>query len=70
MDIELTEEELEITRQRYVTDDSTTRILRVPQCVGCKHNMGMELCAALSMKPDIYITNTETCVMREEGEGD
>ena len=67
MDTELTEEELEITRQRFVQNIDTVVISRVPQCVGCIHNMGMELCDALSMKPETYITNTEPCPMREEG---
>ncbi len=67
MDHEL-KEEPEITRQRFVQDSETAVVTRLPQCVGCIHNMGMELCAALSMKPETYITNIEPCLVRQEAE--
>ena len=51
--------------ERFITRGEDVEVLNEPQCVGCIHNLGMLICAALATKPTEYLTNAEECPMKE-----
>ena len=55
-------------KDRFIETDQTAEVISTPQCIDCKHNMGMLECAALASKPMQYVTNVESCPMYEKAE--
>ncbi|MCL1806976.1 MAG: hypothetical protein FWG31_04665 [Oscillospiraceae bacterium] len=53
---------------RFIDDGGSARITHLPQCVGCKHNLGMMNCEKLETKPERILQNLEDCPEREPEE--
>ncbi len=62
----LTEEDISLAKERFVTTANTSEVTLTPQCVGCKNNGGIYRCSAYGKKPDQYISNQFPCPKRSE----
>lgn len=57
--------ELDFTGLMSDRDGGQCETLHIPQCVGCDHNLGGDLCAYLARKPAICMENLQECPCRK-----
>ena len=53
-------------KEQRMTEDLDVVVKFVPQCSGCKYNIGIDECSIYGMKPTKYVNFEEECPARKE----
>lgn len=53
-------------RKRFTQQPEEIKIIFVPQCNKCKHNINYSSCQKFQNKPLAYIKNEQECPIKEE----